>query len=47
MFIRASSLDDLQVFKPQVVVYASRAPSWDYVDPKLPSFPKMPPMQQA
>lgn len=47
MFIRASSLDDLEVFKPQVVVYASRAASWDHVDPKLPAFPKMPPMQQA
>jgi hypothetical protein len=42
MFIRASSLDDLEVFKPQVVVYASRAASWDHVDPELPSFPKMP-----
>jgi hypothetical protein len=47
MFIRASSLDDLEVFQPQVVVYASRAASWDHVDPTLPSFPKMPPMQQA
>jgi hypothetical protein len=47
IFMRASSLDDLEVFKPQVVVYASRAASWDYVDPKLPSFAKMPPMQQA
>jgi hypothetical protein len=45
MFIRASSLDDLEVFKPQVVVYASRAASWDHIDPTLPSFPKMPPMQ--
>lgn len=44
IFVRASSLDDLDVFKPQVVVYASRAASWDYVDPKLPSFPTMPPM---
>jgi len=47
IFIRASSLDDLEVFKPQVVVYASRAASWDYIDPKLPSFAQMPPMQQA
>lgn len=44
IFIRASSLDDLEVFKPQVVVYASRAASWDYVDPRLPTFEKMPPM---
>jgi hypothetical protein len=44
VFIRASSLDDLEVFKPQFIVYASRAASWDYVDPRLPAFPTMPPM---
>jgi len=44
VFFRASSLDDLEVFKPQMVVYASRAASWDHIDPKLPSFEKMPPM---
>jgi len=43
VFIRASSLDDVEVFKPQLVVYASRAASWDHVDPKLPSFAEMPP----
>lgn len=42
-FIRASSLDDPEVAQPQMAVYASRAPSWDYIDPKLPSFPLMPP----
>jgi hypothetical protein len=42
LFIRASSLDDPEVFKPQVVVYASRAPSWDRLDPDLPSFATMP-----
>lgn len=42
-FIRASSLDDLEVAQPQMAVYASRAASWDYIDPKLPSFPLMPP----
>jgi len=47
VFVRASSLDDLEIFKPQVVVYASRAASWDYIDPKLPSFAKMPPMRQS
>lgn len=44
IFLRASSLDDLEAFKPQVVVYASRAASWDYIDPDLPAFEKMPPM---
>jgi hypothetical protein len=43
MFIRASSLDDLEVFKPQMIVYTSRAASWDHIDPKLPAFAEMPP----
>ncbi len=43
VFLRASSLDDLEVAKPQFVVYASRAPSWDQVDPNLPAFAEMPP----
>lgn len=46
IFLRASSLDDLEVFKPQVVVYASRAASWDHIDPELPAFEKMPPMPE-
>lgn len=41
-FIRASSLDDPDIVTPQMVVYASRAPSWDHVDPSLPSFAEMP-----
>lgn len=42
VFPRASSLDDPEVAKPQMVVYSSRAPSWDLVDPQLPSFSKVP-----
>jgi hypothetical protein len=42
IFIRASSLDDPEIFIPQLVVYASRAPSWDHMDPELPSFATMP-----
>src|SRR6266849_2302909 len=45
VFLRASSLDDLEVFDPQMIVYASRAASWDHMDSKLPSFPTMPPMR--
>lgn len=41
--LRASSLDDLEVFKPQMHVYAARAPSWDRPGEGLPSFDKMPP----
>lgn len=43
IFVRASSLDDPEVFQPQVVVYARSAPSWDHMDESLPSFPAMPP----
>lgn len=42
VFPRASSLDDLEIAKPQMIVYTSRAPSWAHVDPDLPSFPEMP-----
>ena len=42
-FVRVSSLDDPEIFTPQMVVYASRAPSWSIVDPSLPAFPGMPP----
>ena len=42
IFLPASSLDDPEIFEPQMVVYASRAPSWDHVDPALPSFETMP-----
>lgn len=42
--ISASSLDDVSIFQPSMVVYASSAPAWDYIDPQLPKFPKMPAM---
>jgi hypothetical protein len=42
-FIRASSLDDPEVFKPAIAVFIARAPSWDPVDSGLPSFEGMPP----
>lgn len=41
--LRASSLDDLEVFKPQMHVYASRAASWDKPAGALPVFDTMPP----
>lgn len=43
VFLRASSLDDPEIFKPQFVVYAKRAPSWDATNPSLPTFDEMPP----
>ena len=45
IFVRASSLDDPNVFNPQMVVYTDRAAAWDYVDPSLPSFAAMPPRE--
>jgi hypothetical protein len=42
-FVRASSLDDPNVFAPQMNVYVSRAPSWSQPDATLPSFEAMPP----
>lgn len=43
MFLRASSLDDLEVFRPQMHVYAIRAATWDKGADDLPKFDKMPP----
>ena len=42
VFPRASSLDAPEVTKPQLIVYASRAPSCEIMDPALPAFPTMP-----
>ena len=46
VFLRASSLDDPDQFVPGMIVYASRAPSWARLDPKLPTFSEMPPAEQ-
>lgn len=43
MFLRASSLDDLEVFKPQLHVFVSRAASWDKPGEGMPAFDVMPP----
>lgn len=43
IFLRVSSLDDLEVFKPQMHVYVSRAASWDRPQNELPTFERMPP----
>jgi len=40
--IRATSLDDPSRYKPQAVTYAMRGHAWDYLDPALPKFDKMP-----
>lgn len=45
VFVRASSLDNPEHFKPQMRVYTDRAASWDRMDADLPGFALMP--QQA
>ncbi len=47
VFVRASSLDDPEVFNPRMVVYTDRAASWDHVDPALPAFAAMPPARDV
>lgn len=43
LFLRASSLDDMEVFRPQLHVFASRAASWDKPGEGIPAFDLMPP----
>jgi hypothetical protein len=43
VYVRASSLDEPSRFVPQMIVYASRAPSWARLDPELATFAEMPP----
>ena len=42
--VRAGSLSELSQFKPQIDLYAGRAPAWDAMDPALPKFVEAPPM---
>ena len=42
VFLRASSLDDPEVFTATMIVYTRSAPSWDVMDPGLPAFETMP-----
>jgi hypothetical protein len=41
--VRAASLDDPGLYKPQLVTYVVRGHAWDHIDPALPKFEKMPP----
>lgn len=42
VFLRASSLDDLEVFRPQMHVYTVRAASLDQPNSDIPAFERMP-----
>jgi hypothetical protein len=41
--VYAALLDDPEMFKPQMAIYARSALSWDHMDPALPRFQAMPP----
>ena len=41
--VHAASLDDPSRFQPGAVMYAVRGHAWDYIDPAVPKFDKMPP----
>jgi len=40
----AGSLDDPSNHRPAIDIYTSSAQPWDYMNPDLPKFPKLPPM---
>ncbi len=42
--VRAGSLDDPAQYKPQADIYTASAQPWDHMDPDLPKYPQMPPM---
>jgi len=44
VMVIATSLDDPEIFQPQMSVFASSAVSWDQPKADIPQFPKMPPM---
>jgi hypothetical protein len=46
MGIMAGSLDDPSWFQPQADFYTASAQPWDYLNPDLPKFAKLPPPEQ-
>lgn len=40
--IHAASLDDPNLFNPQMVIFTGSAQTWDIIDPSLQSFARMP-----
>ena len=42
--IPAGGLDDPSEFQPQMDIYTSRAHAWDYMNPDLPKYAEMPPV---
>lgn len=46
VLVRAGCLDDPSRYRPQIDIYSSSAQPWDLMDPNLPKFPKMPPIER-
>nr|WP_235074364.1 GFA family protein [Asticcacaulis sp. AC466] len=40
--VRAASLDAPERYQPQIVTYTARGHEWDYLNPALPKFERMP-----
>ena len=47
VFIKAGSLDDPEVVKPEYQIWVGRQVSWAHIDPDLPSFPKNRPASET
>ena len=43
IFVRAGTLDDPEIVKPDMTIWTSQAPSWACFDEKLPRVEKQPP----
>jgi hypothetical protein len=43
VFVRAGSLDDPEIAKPEMTMWTSEAPSWACIDPVTPQVDKQPP----
>jgi hypothetical protein len=41
--IRAGSLDNPALYQPTMDIYTASAQPWDFMNPALPKFPKLPP----
>ncbi len=46
-FVRASTLDNPEAFKPGMSIYAARAPSWDRPPAGFPTFDEAPPPPES
>ncbi len=45
--VRAGTLDDTSQYHPQVDIFVSHAPTWDFIAPGSTQFPEMPPKPGA